>query len=82
MSATSIVAAGPGRPIATVQSLVGAPPPNGAGAAADPARSLYTRCKRDTGTSAMHETLPLDQGIARLAPNLEVFLARVRPQPA
>jgi hypothetical protein len=49
---------------------------------ADLACSLYIRGKRDTGTSAMHETLTLDQRIARLATNLEVFLARVRTQPA
>ena len=49
---------------------------------ADLACSLYIRGKRDTGTSAMHETLTLDQRIERLLLNLDAFVTRVRTQPA
>jgi hypothetical protein len=44
---------------------------------ADLACSLYVRGKRDTGTPRMHETLTLDERVARLRGNLAGFVARV-----
>ncbi len=44
---------------------------------ADLSCSLYLRGKLRTGTPGMHETLTLDQRIARLVGNLASFIARV-----
>jgi hypothetical protein len=44
---------------------------------ADLACSLYVRGKLSTGTPTMHETLSVEQRVARLSGNLEAFVARV-----
>jgi hypothetical protein len=43
---------------------------------ADLSCSLYLRGKLQTGTPGMHETLTVDQRVARLVGNLESFIAR------
>jgi hypothetical protein len=44
---------------------------------ADLSCSLYLRGKLQTGTPGVHETLTVDQRVARLVGNLESFIARV-----
>ena len=44
---------------------------------ADLACSLYVRHRRDPGTPRMHETLTVEQKVARLTANLAAFVARV-----
>lgn len=39
--------------------------------------SLYVRGRLSTGSVGMHETLPLEERIARLVDNVEVFIGRV-----
>ena len=44
---------------------------------ADLGCSLYVRGKRATGTPGMHETLSVEQRVARLVTNLEAFVRQV-----
>ncbi len=44
---------------------------------ADLACSLYVRGKRQTGTPGMHETLTVEERVARLRDNLASFVGRV-----